>query len=176
MTAIAYFNGKLAADSLTTLDSTRLAPEEKVTVLNLKDSGVWLMAEAGNSSHARKIRRAVTKIIKCSERKQALTEEEFERRFEDEYEHTLDGSEGTVVIIVMPSGDFWVVNGKYGVEGRYTKETRYAAGQAWEFLLGCMDSGKNPTQAVYLACDRYTGCGAPVKTYIAGKGESVNGK
>ena len=173
MTAIAYKNGYLVADSQISEDEYRFATMDKVRELRL-ESGVWFIAMSGEVGNFTKMANFLEDYITQSKdiglRGAALTEEEFTRRVSREYDVKTSGDSGSI-IVVKPSGDYSLFYAKHGFDGNYKMDTRCSIGVVWQYLNGAMDGGVDSYGAVKLACRQHGSCGPPVRIYKAGFGE-----
>lgn len=171
MTAIAYKNGVLAADSLIQSGELTFALKDKVRVVNTA-KGLWLIAEAGNCGDsmviADEVEDFITQDAAQGGRGECLTEEEFVHRASRQF-HTLKTTGHCSVLVVRPSGGTSTFN-KDGFDGHWAKDVTVAIGTPQEFLQGAMSAGATAERAVELSVGRYGCCANPVKTYIAGGG------
>lgn len=173
MTAIAYKDGVLAADSRITEDDYVFATAEKVRVIDTGRHGVWLIGVSGEVCNYTAMADWLEDFITQegpAGRSEPLTEDEFVRRVAREYEVSCNGTSGGVVV-VRPSGDYTLFYARSGFDGHYSGERHVSLGVVWPYLKGAMDAGASAKGAVMLACGCHGSCGPPVRTYRAGVGE-----
>lgn len=143
MTAIAYKNGYLAADSCISSGGITLCVDVKVRITDDGD----MITGSGNES-------------------EILAFEDWYMQgnlYRSENPHP-SLSEGTFIAVIKPDGS----GTEYHSKGR-EPVSRISAYGCFDYLMGAMHAGASAEDAVVAAAKNCAGCGFPVRIYKAGK-------
>jgi hypothetical protein len=143
VTAIAYRNGVMAADSQDSCGGIRMGSVRKIA----KRADGALAGAAGEAGFC----------------------EEFLSLFRDgrdeDYRPAVSDERPFSAIVVLPNGEPWQV----GPVGRYRIEAPFIAeGSAYQIMIGAMAAGAGPERAVQIAIEYDTRCGGEIQVEILG--------
>lgn len=148
MTAIAYANGLLVADSLIVEAGKVVCWLDKVKEIKAKDGSLYLLTGAGSCSD-------VDRFFDWAERMLAGQEVGDPPKIDE-----------GVGIMVCPDGSYFQYS-----EGAVDGPWMHPNGWGYEhFITGALEVTGDPVAAVQAACARIVTCGGPIKVYRAGVG------